>query len=361
MNNIKYNFKSLFNYEESTAEAYIRNSKNLMKHVNSKIQKHPRLLELLGGNPISLIEENHKNHVDFIGNVLKYKQGSLLVSTLPWVYKAYSSKGIAYDYFKIELESWEGAIEEILEVNDAKSIIKVYDAMLNWHDEMIKLSKQESSHFSDQNIINEDQENIVTYLTSGDYRRLMILVEDKLKENSNFVDLYIEYLQPAMYRVGTLWELGKISVAHEHLATSTIARVMSSIYPNYVLTEIDKGVGIVSSGVDEYHQIGARMVADTLESDGWDIKFLGSNTPIEELLKMIDTVQPRFVAISITMSFHLDSLVHMINMIKEHDSDLKVMVGGLAINENPEIQHLIPADAFAKNAEESMMIARLWY
>jgi len=33
--------------------------------------------------------------------------------------------------------------------------------------------------------------------------------------------LYVDVIQPSQYRVGELWESGKISVATEHLATAT--------------------------------------------------------------------------------------------------------------------------------------------
>ena len=42
--------------------------------------------------------------------------------------------------------------------------------------------------------------------------------------------LYVDVIQPSQYRVGELWEGGKISVATEHLATATNSYVASACY-----------------------------------------------------------------------------------------------------------------------------------
>lgn len=92
-------------------------------------------------------------------------------------------------------------------------------------------------------------------------------------------NIYFHLFQRALYDVGKLWEQNKITVATEHLATAITEYLMVLCQQELFLTpRIDKRA-IIACTANEYHQIGARMVADTFEMHGWDTWFLGSNTP----------------------------------------------------------------------------------
>lgn len=79
-----------------------------------------------------------------------------------------------------------------------------------------------------------------------------------------------------MYEVGNLWERGEISVAEEHLASSIISRIMSTIYSKFITFENTRGKAVVTATANEFHKLGSRIVADSLEMNGWDVNHLGS-------------------------------------------------------------------------------------
>ncbi len=105
------------------------------------------------------------------------------------------------------------------------------------------------------------------------------------------------------------------------------------------------------------------MVADILEDGGWDVRYLGADIPETELLKLIDEVKPAFIALSITMAFNVEKVVSIIKAIRssEQNNNLKIMVGGIVINEEAELKHLLNADAYPYNAQESLEIANKWW
>lgn len=51
-----------------------------------------------------------------------------------------------------------------------------------------------------------------------------------LGEGIGVAGLYQRVIAPAMWRIGDLWEQGKISVADEHLATALTHQAMAGIY-----------------------------------------------------------------------------------------------------------------------------------
>lgn len=356
--------QTLFDYDNNKSALYESEIKPMLDYVNHHMKNVGNIHELLGGNTLELMFNNHANHVQFMANVIKYKQSDLLVHTLPWVYKAYHQKGVSYDYFPKELHYWIQAMKRYI-LDDVKDdFIRIYEQMIAWHDVLIKISESdEIQQFTMQHPWTNEHEQMLKYLLDGDYVAAKEMTFDILKTPSNILDVYMEIFQPVMYKIGDLWSRNEITVAHEHLASSIISRIMASTYSDYVLTDVKKGKAIVTASVSEHHQIGARMVADALEHDGWQVFYLGANVPNSELLALIKEVSPVFISLSMTMAYHLDALLELIHMIKDNtDNDsIKIMVGGLAFNESPSLSHVVQADGFPRTAKDSCDIANRWW
>ena len=127
-----------------------------------------------------------------------------------------------------------------------------------------------------------------------------------------------------------MWEVNRISVAVEHLATATVESLFSLVYPILFSRERVGRSAIVACVANEYHQVGANMIADVLELNGWDGVFLGANTPVGDLLYMIDDSGPRFVGLSLAIYFNLRELLEAIGRIRGRFEELPILVGGQA-------------------------------
>jgi methanogenic corrinoid protein MtbC1 len=133
-----------------------------------------------------------------------------------------------------------------------------------------------------------------------------------------------------MYEVGELWEHNRISVAREHLATSVTEFLLTLVYPRIFAAEHCGRSAVVACSANEYHQLGAKMVADIMELNGWDGHFLGANTPAKELLSLIEEKQPDLLVLSLSVYFNLPALLDSIAMVRQAFSKLPVIVGGQA-------------------------------
>lgn len=167
-------------------------------------------------------------------------------------------------------------------------------------------------------------------LLSGNHSSCHTLVRQVLDSDLSIRDIYVHLFQRSLYEVGELWEKNKISVATEHLATAITERMMAEAYP-YLFSQSHKDKSaVVACPTEEHHQIGAQMVADIFELNGWNGYFLGSNTPQNDLLKMIDEKNPDVLALSMSLSFHLPRLLEVISEVSGLYPDLPVWVGGQA-------------------------------
>jgi len=191
----------------------------------------------------------------------------------------------------------------------------------------------------------EDKENAVNLI-------LTLLEEKKI----DIVTLYTDILGPSLNNMKCNIEEGVGCIWKEHVRSSIIRTIIECCYP-YVIKEknekykdVNYGKVIVICPSEEYHEIGARMVSDFFTLCGYETIFVGSNTPTNEFLKVIDYVNPKYLAISVTSYYNLVSVKATIEKIrKSTDKKLIILVGGHAFRNNPAALKNTNADMIIDN------------
>jgi methanogenic corrinoid protein MtbC1 len=115
----------------------------------------------------------------------------------------------------------------------------------------------------------------------------------------------------------------------------------------------------VTSVAGELHEIGARIVADFFEMEGWDTYYLGANSPFEAVVQAIADRGAQLLAVSVTMVFHLRVVEELIARVRASTgaNTVKILVGGYPFNIEPELWKRVGADAFAVDAAEAVAAA----
>lgn len=95
----------------------------------------------------------------------------------------------------------------------------------------------------------------------------------------------------------------------------------------------------------EDHELGARMVADFYRLAGFDTTFVGARTPLSTILKALEIVEPKYLVISVTNFYNFISVRSTVDQLKkESDQDFTIILGGRAIEANPEVVDFVGAD-----------------
>ncbi|WP_353893606.1 cobalamin-dependent protein [Proteinivorax hydrogeniformans] len=365
MEKLLYELRRLDKIPNGAVREYEEKKEDLMEYVNLKMEAHPKIDQYLGESPKELMYNNNRNHVEFMTNVFKFNDFEMLARVLPGIYRSYMARDFLPEYFIKSLEAWQEAIGKILTPLTAKAITPVYVTMGKLHQEVLLASKDEANvvGFSDNNFP-KIKERFLHALLDGDHIECMNITKEFLFiQKKDIKRFYLGILQPALYEIGRLWEYGQISVAEEHLATAIAGRVMASVYNKFYVYEKEKGKVIVTCSPNEFHEVGGRMIADALEFDGWDVHYMGANVPIEELLLNIEKISPNILAISTAMPFNLDATQHIVERVRKEfgDTDLKIMVGGLAFAYSPNLWEQMGADGWGGDVEEAIKLARGWW
>ncbi|MGA2099183.1 MAG: cobalamin-dependent protein [Candidatus Acidiferrum sp.] len=169
-------------------------------------------------------------------------------------------------------------------------------------------------------------------ILGGQRMAALNIVEEALRAGHNQLDIYVNVFTESLHRVGELWELNKISIGQEHVATSITQYAIASIYPRLVRTEMQRGLMVVTGVSGELHQIGANIVADAMEANGWKVDFLGSNLPYSAVVAAVEESSASVLCISTTMTANLPSVADLVDVIRRKLGDRapRIVLGGAA-------------------------------
>ena len=120
------------------------------------------------------------------------------------------------------------------------------------------------------------------------------------------------------------------------------------------------GVRAVVTPVEgDQHSVGARMVADLLAMDGWEVDFLGTGTPAADLGEFVRHRNVDLVAISSTMSEFLPNVKAAVDVIRGVGSPgPKIVLGGGALVHTSRDLDALGCDAIVGDALEAVSEAR---
>ena len=208
-------------------------------------------------------------------------------------------------------------------------------------------------------VLAEAREQYGQAQVAGELSLARAVIETALSRGVERTDVYLDVLVPAQTRLGELWQEGMINVAQEHLATSITIDVMDSLRQG-MKPRAGLGMRAVVMPVEgDPHWIGARVIADFLAMDGWEVDFLWTGTPAKDLAEYVRRRNIDLVALSATQAEFLPNAGDAASAIRERNgSAAKILLGGRALDGMNLDLRSLRCDAVAGNALQALTEAR---
>ena len=82
----------------------------------------------------------------------------------------------------------------------------------------------------------------------------------------------------------------------------------------------------------DMHQIGANLVADAMETQGWEVSFLGANVPSASIVEAVEEKSADVLCISTTLVANLPTVAELIGLVRSRlkEKAPRIVVGGAA-------------------------------
>jgi methanogenic corrinoid protein MtbC1 len=325
--------------------------------VDRQYKLQPEVWERYGEKGRELSVRDVGYHLPYLTEAITATDPSMFVNYVLWVKELFAGLNFPDTVLPVTLECMRDTLKDHLPPEMTEITTQYIEAGL---EKLEQSSLKETTFIPDESLHAELARTYLNYLLQGKRHEAAALILDAVEKGTRIQDIYLHVFQASQYEIGRLWHTKQVSVAQEHYCSAATERIMSQLYAKIFTTErIGRGyVGACVGG--ELHQIGARMVADFFEMEGWDTYYMGANTPAQSILQAISEHNAHVLGISCTMSFHrsgLEELIKSVRASEDAPKDLKIIVGGYSFIQKPELWKEVGADGSAKDAKEAIALA----
>ena len=183
---------------------------------------------------------------------------------------------------------------------------------------------------------------------------IKVLIDSLSKGEISVRELYKGRILPSIEDFECPFQEDPLCIWKEHVRTSTTRTIIEIIYP-YLLKERKPYNGkkiIMTCPSEEYHELPLRVVSDWFELNGFKSVFAGGNTPLKALLLALDYEKPDYLGLSVSNPYNLYKAQNIIEMVREKDKSIGIVVGGRAFNKNNAFVKTMDFDVFLKNIDD---------
>jgi len=186
-----------------------------------------------------------------------------------------------------------------------------------------------------RNELAKTRSDLLHALIEGDQLIATRLIDKAISERWEPSSVYVRVIGNCLAEIGARWHSGQLSIATEHRATQIALRLLGNAQRTYINGKRVGRRAIITSVEGDTHLIGGMTFADLLRFEGWDVDFLGADTPIDALVELVRKQSPELVGLSVTIEEFLPNASATVEAIKQLPDAPVVVVGGAIAAANP--------------------------
>lgn len=293
-------------------------------------------------------------HLSYLAEALEADDPALFNEYLAWAKALFAGLNFSDEMLTNTLQTVRSVLAESVAEDVRPAVLDMVDGGIQ---SLAQAPTVPASFLDGDEVLDELAREYLNALLAGDRQRASQMVLGAVNGGATVKSIYSRVFERTQREIGRLWQMNRISVAQEHFCTAATQMIMSQLYP-YIFTGERKGRRMVTACVGgELHEIGARMVADFFEMEGWDTYFLGANTPQPSIVQAVLEHKADLLAISATMTFHVSHVSELIQAMRQDNPKIHILVGGYPFNLSDRLWQTVGADGYARDAASALLEA----
>ena len=207
-----------------------------------------------------------------------------------------------------------------------------------------------------------DIQRFIRVLLSHDELAAHAFAAELLERGASAERLYEGLFAEAARTLGEMWATDDCTFYDVTLGTGRIQRLIREFSHQFLADHLYPGSTgrlLLCSATDEQHSLGMAVLAEFFVRDGWDVH-VGPGLGSEGLLDKVRENDYHLLGFSVAVTSRIAKLQQDIRRARQvsRNPDIKVMVGGYLITEDPSLADRIGADGYAIDAASAIAEAR---
>ncbi len=196
------------------------------------------------------------------------------------------------------------------------------------------------------------QEEFINAIADLKEKKALLLVEKKIKAGETPLEI-VEQCQLGVEIVGKRYSEGEYFLSDLIMSEEILREIINILKPYFPDgNNIEKETNIVMGTIEgDIHDLGKNIVIYLLEAAGINVYDLGVDVKPEKFIKALKKTKASILGISVLITFSINSVKKVINLIKEAGlrDNVTIIIGGYPVNET--IKEYTGADYYITNAK----------
>ncbi|MHC4259783.1 MAG: cobalamin B12-binding domain-containing protein [Planctomycetota bacterium] len=202
-------------------------------------------------------------------------------------------------------------------------------------------------------------ERYLNALIEGNRKQCRAVIEETLQSGIPANSVCMDVIWPIMVEIEQLFRSDRITAVQEHLA-ARINRTIVDQLQNKLPHRPSRGKRVViCCAQSELQELGAQIMADLFESDGWEVRFLGGGLTDDDILAFVNEYAPDILMIYGTVPKRAPEVRRLIDRLKSVNAwpDMRIMLSGGVFNRAEGLWQEIGGDLFAESPGRALCAA----
>ncbi len=177
-----------------------------------------------------------------------------------------------------------------------------------------------------------------------------------LDEGMDAFEAIMQGLAAGMETVGDLYDQQEYFVPELLMSADALYAGLDILKPHIKADEMkEMGQVVIGTVQGDVHDIGKNIIKLMFEVGGFEVHDLGRDVPLESFVEEQLKTDAEIVAMSAMMTTTMTGMKKVIEMIKEKNPDVAIMLGGAPVTK--DVADLFGADGYAESAGNAVQEA----
>jgi methanogenic corrinoid protein MtbC1 len=290
-----------------------------------------------------------------LATALRLGESRLFVARLGWARRAFAARAVPESDLRASLETLGAVLaEELPPPAQAGPAALLRDAVA----ELDRPLEDSGSFIDPKTATGQLALEYLAAVLEGDARQATDRLLAEVDSGLPVASAYLDVLVPVQREVGRLWHAGELGIVEEHVVTYTTERLMALLAHRAERAPANGRTVLCAAVAGNVHDIAVRVLADFFDVAGWRAVHLGASVPTAEIASAVQYFDADLLVLSAALSVQLPKVADAIGAVRRIEGrEVRVLVGGLAFSDAPEVWRKLGADGYAANAVDGIRLA----
>lgn len=192
------------------------------------------------------------------------------------------------------------------------------------------------------------------FIINSNHKKAYFLLYNCKMKGRSLDNMFSKILIPAIKKTNEFYCSNKINLAEKNYIFNTIENIINQISPLYFTNKKRPQKILIANVEGEFHSFAIQLLSNLLETKGYQIFYLGENTPSNCIFQTVTKYDINFLLLSVTMFYNIKTAKNIINMLE--NKSVKIIVGGFVFDNQKNLWKKIGADYYKKDINETVKL-----